>query len=433
MSKIPESYLRKYSLCCKDKNKAIKRKTTRTKICFWTQLFIWKKTMKKYLDILIFSLLFFLLFSYFSGNNVENTVATGVDFTISDNKYTVPAEVVLTVENNTRENLVLNSCEDITLRFKWDLIKIPEDICDSSELIPGDIATLDFSGYYTLFETPGAYVFEYKTWEKEFQQSFDVKYRGTLGKVFIGVFYAPIYNLLAYLIHIFNNSLGFAIIVMTIIVRILLLFPQHKMLVSQRKMQAIQPKIKKLQEKYKGNQQQIWTELMKLYKQEGVNPMGSCGLLLIQMPFLLVIYNIILNITSLKNEFYLYDVLPEFHISQIVYNFFGMNLLESWGVVGLCLAFSVAAIQYIQIRLSLMNKPKVESKDSVVLEKKKWADDYNSMMPDPEMMNKFMLYGMPAMVWVFTFSLVAWVGIYWWVSTLFAVFQQLFVNKIIKK
>ena len=99
-------------------------------------------------------------------------------------------------------------------------------------------------------------------------------------------------------------------------------------------MQAIQPKIKALQEKYKGNQQQIGLELMKLYKEEGVNPLGSCGFLLIQMPFLLVIYSIISHITSLKNEFYLYDFLPEFHIAQINPVFFGLNLLEAGGIAG---------------------------------------------------------------------------------------------------
>jgi membrane protein insertase Oxa1/YidC/SpoIIIJ len=55
------------------------------------------------------------------------------------------------------------------------------------------------------------------------------------------------------------------------------------------------------------------------------------------------------------------------------------------------------------------------------------------MMPDPEMMNKFMLYGMPLMVGIFTYTLIAGVGVYWGISTLFAIFQQLFVNKIIKK
>jgi YidC/Oxa1 family membrane protein insertase len=53
-----------------------------------------------------------------------------------------------------------------------------------------------------------------------------------------------------------------------VLIRVILLFPQHKMMVSQRKMQAIQPKIKKLQEKNKGNQQAMGMELMKLYKDE---------------------------------------------------------------------------------------------------------------------------------------------------------------------
>jgi membrane protein insertase Oxa1/YidC/SpoIIIJ len=57
--------------------------------------------------------------------------------------------------------------------------------------------------------------------------------------------------------------------------------------------------------------------------------MGSCGLLLIQMPILLVIYRIIMDITSLRNEFYLYDFIPEFHTSQIDSAFLGMQLLDA--------------------------------------------------------------------------------------------------------
>lgn len=68
-----------------------------------------------------------------------------------------------------------------------------------------------------------------------------------------------------------------------------------------------------------------------------------------------------------------------------------------------------------------------------MLEKKKDASDYTSFMPDPEVLNKFMLYGMPIMVGIFTYTLIAGVGLYWGMSTLFAIFQQLFVNKIIKK
>ena len=68
-----------------------------------------------------------------------------------------------------------------------------------------------------------------------------------------------------------------------------------------------------------------------------------------------------------------------------------------------------------------------------MLEKKKWEEWYSQFMPDPEVMNKFMQYWMPAMVWVFTFTLFAGVGLYWGISTTFMLLQQLIVNKILKK
>ena len=120
-------------------------------------------------------------------------------------------------------------------------------------------------------------------------------------------------------------------------------------------------------------------------------------------------------------------------MSTMSSTFFGIDLLSSGGVVGIVLAVFIGFIQFIQIKLSLsFNKKNAgEKKTGVVLEKKKWANDYSSMMPDPEMMNKFMLYGMPWMVAVFTYTLFAWVGLYWGISTLFAILQQLVVNKLV--
>ncbi len=388
--------------------------------------------MKKYLDILLFTLLFFFIFSYFWGKQ-EEVKLDGVKFFTTSKSYKVPAGVGLNIINNTPEVLSFNTCENISLRRSWEAISLPEALCADVVLKPTELYKMDFSNFYKLFLEPGNYTFSLKYGKNELIAQTDIEYRGTIGKIFVGLFYAPIYNLMAYLIAFFGNSLGWAIVAITVVIRILLLFPQHKMMLSQRKMQAIQPKIKKLQEKHKGNQQQIGVELMKLYKTEWVNPMGSCGFLLIQMPILLVIYRIIMNITSLKNEFYLYSFLPEFHIAQINSTFFGINLLEAGWTVGIVLAIVVAGIQYIQVRLSLANKINGDKKSGLVLEKKKGASDYSSMMPDPEMMNKFMLYGMPAMIGVFTYTIIAWVGFYWWVSTLFAIFQQLFVNKIVKK
>jgi YidC/Oxa1 family membrane protein insertase len=56
---------------------------------------------------------------------------------------------------------------------------------------------------------------------------------------------------MAFLLEITNYSLGWSIIIITIIIRLILLFPQHKMMLSQKKLQLLQPKIKEIQEKYK--------------------------------------------------------------------------------------------------------------------------------------------------------------------------------------
>lgn len=388
---------------------------------------------KRILDILVYGALFFLIFTFISGLNKKDVIDGSITFETVKNTYRIPAGVDLSFKNNSTQDLSFNTCSDISLRALWEAQYFPESFCEDKTLKSGESLTLDLWEYYEMFEIPGLYTFKFVNWEDEFISQVNIKYLWTIGKVFVGLFYAPMYNLMAFFLNTFAYSLGFAIIAITLVMRILLLFPQHKMLVSQRKMQAIQPEIKKLQEKYKGKQQEMGMELMKLYKKHGVNPMSSIGLLLLQMPLLIVIYQIILHITAPQNVHHIYSFLPLIDISKIDFNFFGLNLLASGGLQWALLAITVAAIQFAQVKLSLMGQKKDEPKKGVVLEKKKGDSGYQSMMPDPEMMQKFMLYGMPAMVAVFTFTFIAWVWLYWWVSTLFAIIQQIFVNKLLKK
>ncbi len=105
-----------------------------------------------------------------------------------------------------------------------------------------------------------------------------------------------------------GHSLGWAIITITLIIRLGLLIPQQKMLVSQRRMQVIQPKIKAIQEEFKGDQAKIGMKMMELYKREGVNPLGSCLPILIQIPILIVLYQVILHISDPSNFAHLYHV-----------------------------------------------------------------------------------------------------------------------------
>lgn len=388
--------------------------------------------MKKYLDILLFTALFFFVFSFFS-KGTQEVNKSGIYFSTVKTEYTVPAGVIVSIENYGSGVLDFESCEALELRKNGESIMLPEDSCQRVTLSEKASKTLDFSAYYELFEDPGNYTFTLSVEGKQLISQFEVKYRGFFGKLFVGLFYAPIYNLMVFFIDLFGNSLGMAIIAITLCIRILLLFPQHKMLVSQRKMQAIQPKIKEIQEKHKGNQQLIGMELMKLYKEEWANPMGSCGFLFIQFPILLVMYNVISHITSLKNEFYLYSAFQDFHISQINFNFFGLDLLSSKWIIGIVFGVSIGILQFLQVKLSMMHHHKKhEKKWEIVLEKKQWDSAYSALGIDPEMMNKMMLYFIPGMVAIFTYSLPFGIWLYWGIGTIFAIWQQLFVNKIIK-
>jgi YidC/Oxa1 family membrane protein insertase len=98
--------------------------------------------------------------------------------------------------------------------------------------------------------------------------------------------------LLAWLYDLTGNF-GFAIIILTIVFRIVLLPLGIKQIKSMQAMQALQPKIKEIQKKYKGNKQKIQEQTMKLYQEYGVNPLGGCLPLLLQFPILIAMYSVI--------------------------------------------------------------------------------------------------------------------------------------------
>ena len=86
---------------------------------------------------------------------------------------------------------------------------------------------------------------------------------------------------------------GIAIIILTILIRLVLLPLGIKQIKSMQHMQAIQPKIKELQKKYKSNKQKQQEETMKLYREAGVNPLGGCLPLLLQFPILIAMYSVL--------------------------------------------------------------------------------------------------------------------------------------------
>jgi YidC/Oxa1 family membrane protein insertase len=101
-----------------------------------------------------------------------------------------------------------------------------------------------------------------------------------------------------------SHSYGVAIILLTILIRVLLYPLSHKQLVSMKKMQQIQPRIITLQEKYKDDKQKLNQEIMKLYREYGVNPAAGCLPLLVQLPILILLFRVIMNY-DFGGEFFL--------------------------------------------------------------------------------------------------------------------------------
>ena len=393
--------------------------------------------MKKIIDFLIIFLLVFLIIGLFKDKPEDTKIVNAwVLISTQSNSYSIPASVKLDIKNLTPDDVKFNTCKDITLKSNaWIIDFSNSDICKDIVLKSTKTYTVDYSTVYSKLETAWDYFFEANIAWKEPIAKFELDNRWTISKIFIAFVYKPIMNLIDWLILITSYSLGWGIIIITIIVRLLILWPQHKMMISQKKLQAIQPKIKDIQTKYKGQQAILGQKLMALYKEEKVNPMWSCGFMLIQMPILFVLYNVILEIRDPSNAYYLYPFLWNFDFHKINHIFYWIDLFKTglelpiqWAI----LALVVWGLQFIQIKLSLADKAK-QTQKWAVLEKKKWSDGLASMMPDPEVMNKFMLYGMPLMVTVFTFTFIAGLGIYWWISTSFMIIQQIVVNKILKK
>lgn len=112
----------------------------------------------------------------------------------------------------------------------------------------------------------------------------------------------PIFNLLDGNI----ANYGLIIILLTLIIRVFLSFFSYKSYLSMAKMRVLKPEMDALREKYKDDQQQLGLEQMKLYRTAGVNPLGGCLPMLLQMPFLLAMYYFFPNAIELRQKPFLW-------------------------------------------------------------------------------------------------------------------------------
>lgn len=222
------------------------------------------------------------------------------------------------------------------------------------------------------------------------------------------IFYRPILNLLIYFYQtIAFHDLGVAIILATLLIRIILYPFFHTGAKQQMLMQRIQPKIKQIQEKHKDDRDQQAKALMELYKEHGVNPFSGMLLLIIQLPILLTFYWVIRSGVGTTQITGLYSFIAAPHTINTVFLKF-IDLAKP----NIILIFAAALAQYFQAKLAIYRSP---SNAGPASQAEKIA---RQMMFIGPLITILVFYNFPAAL-----------GLYWLVSSLFSVVQQYFVNK----
>ncbi len=129
--------------------------------------------------------------------------------------------------------------------------------------------------------------------------------------IFNILFYQPLLNVLvAFYQFVPGRSFGIAIILLTILIKILLHPLNKKAIHSQRAIAELEPELKKIREEFKDNKERMAQETTVLYKKTGVNPMISLLLLFIQMPVLIALYQVLAGFGTGSDMSQLYSFIP---------------------------------------------------------------------------------------------------------------------------
>jgi YidC/Oxa1 family membrane protein insertase len=225
----------------------------------------------------------------------------------------------------------------------------------------------------------------------------------------------PLYNGLIYLMDVFPwMDAGIAVIVFTIIIRLILFPLSKKAIVTQVRMKELEPELNRIKETMKDDRQGQAVKMMALYKEKNVSPFSSFLVLLVQLPIIFALYSIFINSGLPKvNELLLY---PFVKVPVVNMDFLG--ILDIGGA-SILLALIASASQYLQLHYSLAS---VQTNKST-----------NSQMDMATNMTKQMKYILPVIVFFISYKISAVVALYWTVTSLFTLGQELVVRRHLKK
>lgn len=232
-----------------------------------------------------------------------------------------------------------------------------------------------------------------------------------IGIAFHEILYRPIFNLLVFAYNIIpGHDLGIAIILVTLIVRIVLHPLSQKAIKSQKALEALQPKIKEIQEKHKAKEDRA-RAVMEFYKESKINPASSFIPIILQLPLFFALYRVFLSGLNTESLSALYPFIS--NPGELKTVFLGIINIAHPNAV---LAVLTGVAQFFQSK--------------AMIQKKKETQGASSGSPDmAKMMSKQMLYVMPLFMVFIAWRLPAGLAIFWIVTSLFSFLEYRFIHK----
>jgi len=237
-----------------------------------------------------------------------------------------------------------------------------------------------------------------------------------IGQIYHIIFYQPIFNALVWFYNVIpGHDVGIAIILVTIVLKLILYPFSAQSIHAQKRMQELQPKLDGLKDKFKDDKQGLAKATMELYKTEKISPFSSCLPLLIQFPFLIAVYSVFRNGLVGGEKM---NALYSFVNNPGTLDPLSFGILDM-SKPNIILAILAGVAQWWVSKMLIVKKqPSVPG-----------AKD-ESMTA---IMNKQMTIFMPLMTVFIGISLPSGLALYWLVTTILTGVQQLYTFRVAKK
>ena len=226
--------------------------------------------------------------------------------------------------------------------------------------------------------------------------------------------YNPLYNTFVFILgHLPNYSVAGAVIIFTILIKIILFPIYKKSILSQRGLKKVEPQLKELQKKFKDDKTELGKQTMALYKENGINPFSSIGLLLIQLPILIGLYLVFANgLQNHPEHLYSFVRFPE-NINTLMFGFIDA------GKPFILLGVLAGITQAIQARISFPKPLETQKKTDEAVS---FGDEFAKSMRIQ------VIYVLPAFIVLLSIKLPSAITLYWVVANVFGIIQEKYVK-----